>query len=231
MGATATSTSVLVVDDHKTVADLLAVVLDADPDFTCVGTAPGVAKGLAMVHELKPDLVLMDVHLGDGDGVEATSELTATYPELRVVVMTAHADAPLMRRASDAGACCLLHKDGSLTDLLQALRTARRGGLIVHPALLESLMASRPRRRSDYLPPLTRRERDVLKMLADGAEAREISKKLGISVHTCRSYLKSLLQKLNAHSQLEAVVIAKNHGLVWVPTGAIPGGTNRRKED
>jgi DNA-binding NarL/FixJ family response regulator len=228
--AAAASTSVLVVDDHKTLADLLAMVLNAEPDFTCVGSAPGAAKALAMVHELSPDLVLMDVHLGDGDGLQATAELTTTYPELRVVVLTAHADAPLMQRAADAGACCLLPKDGSLPDMLQALRSSRRGGMVVHPALLESLITSRPRRRSDYLPPLTSRERDVLRMLAEGLDARAIAKGLGISLHTCRSYVKSLLLKLNAHSQLEAVVIAMNHGLVWVASGAIPGGTNRRQE-
>jgi DNA-binding NarL/FixJ family response regulator len=114
--------------------------------------------------------------------------------------------------------------------MFHALRSSRRGGMVVHPALLETLMTSRPRRRSDKLPPLTRRERDVLRMLAGGSDAKAIAKSLGISVHTCRSYVKSLLTKLNAHSQLEAVVIAMNHGLVCVTAGAIPGGADRRVE-
>jgi DNA-binding NarL/FixJ family response regulator len=210
-----TTTSVLVVDDHTTFADLLAMALDAETDFTCVGTAPSVAKALAMVDELRPDLVLMDVRLGDGDGVTATAELTRLHPDLRVVVLTAHTDTALMQRAADAGACCLLPKDGSLPDMLQALRTSRRGGLVVHPSLLKSLIATQPPKTS-YLPPLSRRERDVLRMLADGSDAKTIAKDLGISVNTCRGYVKSLLLKLNAHSQLEAVVIATNHGLVSV---------------
>jgi len=209
------TTSVLVVDDHTTFSDLLAMALEREQDFTCVGTANNVAQALAMVDTLRPDLVLMDVHLGDGDGVAATTELTRIYPELRVVVLTAHTDTALMQRAADAGACCLLPKDGSLPDLLEALRSARRGGLAVHPALLKALMTSQTPG-SDCVPPLTRRERDVLRMLADGSDARAIAKSLGISVSTCRGYLKSLLLKLDAHTQLEAVVIATNHGLISV---------------
>jgi DNA-binding NarL/FixJ family response regulator len=209
------TTSVLVVDDHTTFSDLLAMALDHEPDLTCVGTAAGVARALAMVDRLRPDLVLMDVHLGDGDGIAATAQLTRTYPELRVVVLTAHVDSALMQRAADAGACCLLPKNGSLPDMLAALRSARRGGLSIHPGLLKVLITSKPPS-SDYVPPLTPREHDVLRMLAGGSDARAIAKSLGISVSTCRGYVKNLLLKLDAHSQLEAVVIATNRGLVNV---------------
>jgi DNA-binding NarL/FixJ family response regulator len=212
-----TTTSVLVVDDHTTFSDLLAMALDGEPDLTCVGTAGSVAGALAMVDMLRPDLVLMDVQLGDGDGIAATAELTRTYPELRVVVLTAHIDSALMQRAADAGACCLLAKDGSLPDMLAALRSSRRGGLFIGARLLKALMTSKPSS-SDYLPPLTPREQDVLRMLADGSDARAIARRLGISVNTCRGYVKNLLLKLDAHSQLEAVVIATNRGLVSVGT-------------
>ena len=228
--ATQTTTSVLVVDDHTTFSDLLAMALENEVDLTCVGTAASVSEALAKVKALSPDLVLMDVQLGDGDGIAATAELTALYPDLRVVVLTAHTDAALMQRAADAGACCLLPKNGSLPDMLQALRSSRRGGLVVHSALLTALVTSRPRRSSDALPPMTRRERDVLRMLADGSDARVIAKNLGISVSTCRGYLKNLLLKLGAHSQLEAVVIAANHGLVSVGPIAPPGRGDRRKQ-
>jgi DNA-binding NarL/FixJ family response regulator len=183
-----------------------------------------------MVDELRPDMVLMDVRLGDGDGVEATARLTRANPELRVVVLTAHTDTALMQRAADAGACGLLPKDGSLPDMLQVLRSSHRGGLVVHASLLKALDAARPRRRSDSLPPLTRRERDVLQMLADGSDAGTIAKSLRISVNTCRGYLKGLLGKLDAHSQLEAVVIATHHGMVSVGPSAIPGGIDRRQD-
>jgi DNA-binding NarL/FixJ family response regulator len=222
--------TVLVVDDHAIFADLLAMALDAQPDFTCIGTAASVAKALTIVDELRPDVVLMDVRLGDGDGVAATAELTAMYPDLRVVVLTAHTDTALMQRAADAGACCLLPKDGSLSDMLHALRSSRQGGLVVHPALLKSLVKSQPRANKDYLPPLTRRERDVLAMLADGSDTRAIAKSLKLSINTCRGYVNSLLVKLGAHSQLEAVVIATNHGLVSVGEGRRRELERRREE-
>jgi DNA-binding NarL/FixJ family response regulator len=209
------TTSVLVVDDHTTFSDLLAMALDQEPDLTCVGTAASAAGALAMAETLRPDLVLMDVQLGDGDGIAATAELTRNHPELRVVVLTAHIDSALMQRAADAGACCLLPKNGSLPDMLAALRSARRGGLSIHPGLLKVLVTSKPTS-SSHLPPLTSREHDVLRMLADGSDARAIAKTLGISVNTCRGYVKNLLLKLGAHSQLEAVVKATNRGLVNV---------------
>ena len=209
----ARATTVVVVDDHRTFSDLLAMALGAEPDFECVGKATSVATALAMVEDLRPDLVLMDVRLGDGDGVAATAELTRSYPDLRVVVLTAHADLALMKRAADAGACCLLPKDGSLPDMLEALRRSRRGGITVHPELLKALTMSAPPQ-MPQLPTLTRREHDVLMKLAIGLDARAIAKHLGISVNTCRGYVKSLMLKLGAHSQLEAVVIATTNGLV-----------------
>ncbi len=223
------TTSVLVVDDHTTFSELLSLALGLEPDFTCVGTASSIARAHVMVNELRPDLVLMDVRLGDGDGVAASAELTQRHPDLRVIVLTAHTDSSVMQRAVDAGVCGFLPKDGSLPELLHALRSAHRGGLIVHHSLLKALVAQRPRRKSDALSPLTRREQQVLKMLADGSDVRTLAKSLKISVNTARGYVKTLLMKLDAHSQLEAVVIATKHGMVNVAPGLIPGGLDRRK--
>jgi DNA-binding NarL/FixJ family response regulator len=211
------ATTVVVVDDHKTFSDLLAMALEREPDLSCVGTAAGVSQALDMIERLRPDLVVMDVQLGDGDGIVATAELTGRYPELRVVVLTAHIDTALMQRAAAAGACSLLPKDGFLSDMLAALRTSRRGGFAVHPALLRTLITARPT--TCAAPPLlTRREYDVLELMAHGQDARAIAKNLKISTSTCRGYVKNVLMKLGAHSQLEAVVIATKHGLVSIGT-------------
>jgi len=130
LGATAVrvTTDVLVVDDHRTFSELLAMALHNEPDFHCVGTAAGVVEAHLMVDQLRPDLVLMDVRLGDGDGIAATAQLTRIYPELRVIVLTAYIDEALVQRAADAGACGLLPKDGFLPDMLVALRSSRREG-------------------------------------------------------------------------------------------------------
>jgi DNA-binding NarL/FixJ family response regulator len=203
----------LVVDDHRTFADLLALALSEQPDLRCAGTAHSVHEGLALAHSLRPDIVVMDVRLGDGDGIEATAELTAWRPEMRVIVLTAHASQALMERSAAAGACCLLPKDGSLDDMLAALRGARRDGFVVHPSLLKSLMSG-PRDPHPRAPQLTTREQEILEMLAKGLDARTVSRQLGISLSTCRGYVHNLLVKLGAHSQLEAVVIARRRGLI-----------------
>lgn len=214
----AATTNVLVIDDHCTFADLLALALRGEPDLHCVGTAESLAEGVALVDELEPDVVVMDVQLGDGDGISATAELVARHPRIRVVVLTAHADRTVMRRASEAGACALLPKDGSLTEMLTALRTAREGGFVVHPRLLKRLVTPVRPISTGYVPPLTRREHDVLQLLADGLDARLVANRLGITLHTCRGYIKNLLLKLDAHSQLEAVAIANRSGLIRVKT-------------
>jgi DNA-binding NarL/FixJ family response regulator len=204
---------VLVVDDHRTFTDLVSLALDAETDLECVGAAhsAGEARALSALH--RPDVVLMDVNLGSENGLDVAAEMLKARPGLRVVVLTAHGDEHVMRRAASVGACALLPKDGSLPDLLGSLRTARAGGFSVHPTLLHSLVVGEERPRGVDAPrtTLTPREQRVLELLADGQDVR---RNLGISVHTCRGYVKSLLAKLGVHSQLQAVVVARTQGLV-----------------
>lgn len=212
----AAPSTILVVDDHRTFNDLVRLALDDQPDLECVGSARTGAEARAELARHRPRIVLMDVDLGAEDGLDLTKELLAEDPDLLVVVLTAHADAHVMQRAAAAGACALLPKDGSLPDLLAALRTARQGELFVHPGLLRTMLDEEAAadRRGLPRPDLTPRERLVLQLLAEGRSVNDIARQLGISVHTCRGYVKTLLSKLGAHSQLEAVVIATMHGLV-----------------
>lgn len=202
----------VIVDDHMTFTELLAIGLSHAEGLVCVGTAGSVAAGMALVDDVRPDVVVMDVELGDGDGIDATATLVARHPELRVVVLTARTDSALMRRAANAGACCLLPKNGSLVEILQFLRTARPGGLAVHPALLKMLVTPSARQTIDVR--LTARELEVLRGLGRGDDVRSISAELGISLHTCRGHVRRALAKLGARSQLEAVAIARRQGLV-----------------
>jgi DNA-binding NarL/FixJ family response regulator len=206
---------VLVVDDHRIIAELLAVAVQAESGFEMVGHAQSVASGLGMAKELNPDVVIMDVRLPDGDGIAATAELTERNPELRVIILTAFVDQLLLKRSSAANACALLPKDGDLTSMLDALRTAKRGSFTVHPRLLHRLITS-PLTGDQRKPSLTPRESDVLQLLATGLDTRLIAHEMGISLHTCRGHVKSLLSKLEAHSQLEAVAKAMRHGLIDV---------------
>lgn len=205
--------TVTIIDDHQVFSELLALAVDAEPDLTCVGTAASMAAGLALVDATGPDVVVMDVRLGDADGIAATARLTAAHPRLPVVVLTAFADRSLLRRAAVAQACALVPKDVTVGEMMSVLRTARRGAYAVHPSLMR-LLTAEPRIPQQRFPRLTEREQQVLQLLAAGSDARVIARELSMSVHTCRGYIESVLTKVGARSQLEAVAIAVRCGVV-----------------
>lgn len=206
---------VVIVDDHRTLAELLAVSLRHEPGLELVGHAPTVAEGLRLVRDEDPDVVLMDFSLPDGDGIAATREVRAARPETRVVMLTAATDPQLVARAATAGVCAFLPKTGGLDEILTALRTARSGSMVVAPELIAGLLPS-TRRDPDaqIVPRLTPREQAVLELLGHGYDARRAARHLGITLNTCRGYVKSLLLKLGCHSQLEAVATAHRMGLI-----------------
>jgi DNA-binding NarL/FixJ family response regulator len=205
---------VLVVDDHQTFAELLSRALDAERDLRCVGHAQSSREALQAVARLNPDLVLMDLRLPDRDGIATTAELVREHPDLKVLILTAHASLADVERAASAGATGFLAKDGSLTDVLDALRTARRGSLILPDGLLAALSSLADRDSAARQWHLTPRELEVLRLLGGGRDPRGIAKDLGVSLHTCRGYVKAVLAKLGVHSQLEAVVVATRTGLI-----------------
>lgn len=208
---------VVVIDDHCTFAELLKFAIDSDPDLHCLGVAYDLVSGLGLVATRQPDLVVMDYEFSnaEGDGLTATAVITARFPHIRVVLLTGHADSRLLARAATARASSVLPKNGSLTDLMEALKVSGGGGLLVHPDLLRSSPARAEGRTSAN--PLSRREQDVLAMLMLGIRSDAISRELGISTHTCRGYIKAILWKLGAHSQLEAVAIARRRGFTPDP--------------
>ncbi|MFG2110974.1 response regulator transcription factor [Micromonospora chersina] len=206
---------VLVVDDHQTLADLLAVALDGQATLTCVGHAGTAAEGLRLVDELQPDVVLMDVSLPDFDGITATELLRASHPDVRVVILTARTEPALVGRAMAAGASGFLTKDGALNEVLHSLNIAHSGATTVPAHLLHGLLAA-PAAESPAAASaaLTDREYQVLRLMAEGLDVRMMARSLGISPHTCRGYVKSVLNKLDTHSQLEAVAVATRRGLL-----------------
>lgn len=207
---------VLVVDDHQTFAELLAQALDAEADLDCVGYARNAAEARVAVRQLAPDIVLMDLRLPDMDGISATADLRRDYPDLTVLILTAHAGPAELTRAGLAGASGFLAKDGSLSDVLDALRSARAGSLVLPAHVLGGFdgAGSNGRGRPEW--GLTPREVEVLMLLGRGRDVRGIAKDLGLTLYTSRGYVKSILAKLEVHSQLEAVVVASRAGLIEV---------------
>ncbi len=206
--------TVLVIDDQRSFADLLQRALVAQPDVLHVDVAYDLTTGLELVELRRPDVVILDIAF-DGDerdGVDVASQIRAGYPDTHVVLLTGQTDSSLVGRAAVAGANALMAKNGSIEEILQAVRAGRSGGLMVDALLLQALTAVRPP--APDTPALTRRETDVLGMLVLGLDAKAISEQLQISLNTCRSYIKTLLSKLHAHSQLEAVAIARRRGLL-----------------
>jgi DNA-binding NarL/FixJ family response regulator len=210
-------TRVLVVDDHQTFAELLSGALDREPDLVSVGHATSAAEALTLRRSLDPEIVMMDVQLPDTDGFVATRRILDEAPGTRVIILTAQSGAANVARAQDVGACAFLLKDGSLASMLRAVRTATLGSFLCDPALRTVGQATPDVERGPMghlAPALTQREQDVLALLAEGRDVRDIARRLGVTEVTCRGYVKSLLVKLGAHSQLQAVLAASRLGLL-----------------
>ena len=208
---------VLVVHDHRTFTELLGVALDGQDGIRYLGDAQTGADAMRLVEELHPDVVLIEVALPDQDRAAAATTTTteqprATHPQSSVVVLTAQTHPAPVGRAA-VGPSGFAARTGALGEVLNAVQTAHAGGTTVSSHLLAGLLRNPPAPSADSAG-LTPREHQVLRMMADGHDTRTISRQLGISVHTCRGYVKTVLAKLEAHSQLEAVAIANRRGLL-----------------
>jgi len=218
--AVARATRVLVVDDHRSFSEALAMAIGGQPDLACLGTPTTIAECLVQVEETAPDVVLLDIHLPDGDGIEAIAGIRARCPATRIIVMTGYTDVDVMARAASAGASGFLPKESSIVAVLTAIRAARDGEMLVDGTTLAAILGrvGRPAPGTRGLDAgsihLTTRERDVLDLMGQGLDPHAIARRLGISLHTCRGYEKSILAKLDAHSQLEAVIVAAREGLI-----------------
>ena len=129
-------TRVLVVDDHLVFAEMLSRAISSEPAFNCVGHAQSAALAYAMVGELRPDVVTMDLQMPQVDGIEATAHLMARYPDLRILILTAHAVGSRMSEVREAGAVGVVLKDGSLATILRAIGTARHGTFQLAPSII-----------------------------------------------------------------------------------------------
>ena len=208
---------VLVVDDHAVVAETVRSALDAHDDMDVVGIAVTAAEGRRLAEEHRPDIALVDVSLPDMDGIRLVKFIRAASPGTRVVMLTGSTDPSLFPQAMAAGACGYLFKELSFRVVVDAIRRAHAGEVIVPDGVLGRLAAVQTPAKgigSD----LTRREAEVLALLAGGADPRSAASSLGVSLNTVRTYIKSLLMKFDAHSQLELVTKAIRLGVVKVDT-------------
>lgn len=207
---------VLIVDDHRLVAEALAAVLRADPGLEVVGIAPSAPDALALTRRLQPSVVLMDVGLPGMDGVEAAWMLRRQYPAIPVLMLTMYDQEPFVLEALRAGASGYLLKTAAPVQLLDAVRAVCAGQRVIDPAIAPAAVqrAASPRLASRGPCPLSRREVEVVQRVAVGRSVREIAGDLHLSAHTVRNHLKSAYRKLGVHSQAEVAVHALRRGLV-----------------
>lgn len=201
---------VIVVEDHLVLAELIAQAFDDETDLECVGVATDLEPALTLVAHALPDTAIVDAQLPSGDGVALVERLREVAPGVRVIILTAQPRPARERAALAAGAVGYLGKDGRLADLVAAVRHATPETPARDPGLLARAAAAASR------PGLSPRELEVLGLLAEGRHVTDISAALGLSDHTTRGYVKSILAKLRVRSQLEAVAVAAREGLVRV---------------
>lgn len=195
---------VLVVDDHQTFADLLAWSLESVPGIECVGTASTAAEALQQVEDLDPSVVVMDIQMPGTDGLAVTRQLRRTSPQTAVAVVTAHRDGEWVLRAAQAGASAFICKGGSFTEMVDIIRSARPGRMVVAPSV-QYTEPQRAARGASRYQELTARELQVLGYIGQGLPTKSIARLLGITLHTCRGYVKSVYSKLQVSSRIEAV--------------------------
>lgn len=209
---------ILVVDDHRSFAELLSFALAAESDLECVGVAASADEAVALAGRLRPDVVVMDIQMPGPDGLTATRRIRDIAPDTAVTIVTAHRDAQWVVRAAQAGASAFVPKDGSLREMLDVLRQVEAGSMLVSPSTFRVAAPAVTPPDADEPPPVfTKREQEVLACLGKGLPAKAISRVLGITLHTCRGYIKAIHTKLGVRSQLEAVVRAQQLGLIDVP--------------
>jgi DNA-binding NarL/FixJ family response regulator len=205
---------VLIAEDHEVVREGLRAILAEDARITLVGEAADGAAAVALAASLRPDVILMDVMMPEMDGVEATRQIRARRPETQVLILTSFAGDAQVRAAIQAGAIGYLLKDVLKSDLLDAIHAAARGRPTLHPEAQRHLMrqVAEPAPAAP-LQDLTRRERDVLRLIARGRSNKEIAVALGLTEGTVKGYVSTILAKLDVDDRTQAALYAVRHGL------------------
>jgi DNA-binding NarL/FixJ family response regulator len=216
--------SVAIVEDHQILVDTFGMMMKNDPDIELVGNANSVADGREMVHRCSPNVLLLDVGLPDGNGLDLIPEVKRCCPETQIVVLTSMTDETTLMRAIEGGVSGFVSKSSSLTDLLETIRQAASGEIVMPTSLLMGLLMRMPRdkaatyREEKGWEHLTLREREILEQLARGKSGTAISEELHIAPLTVRTHIRNLMAKLGVHSRLEAVAFGLHHGIIDPPS-------------
>jgi NarL family two-component system response regulator LiaR len=204
---------VMVVDDHEMVRRGLAAILKVSDNVLLVGEAKSGAAAIQLCDEIMPDVVLMDMVMPDMDGASATRVICHKHPQVQVIALTSFKEGDLVRNALEAGAISYLLKDVSGEDLVQAIRAAHAGRATLSPEAAQALVQTVKHPQVPGLN-LTEREREVLALMVEGLNNKQIAIKLTVSPSTVKSHVSNILFKLSVVSRTEAVTLALRNNII-----------------
>ncbi|WLR49247.1 response regulator transcription factor [Halobacillus litoralis] len=223
------TTRIVLIDDHKLFREGVKRILDFESSFEVVAEGDDGDTAVNLIEEHMPDVVLMDINMPSMNGVEATAEITKRYPEMKVIILSIHDDENYVTHALKTGAQGYLLKEMDSDALIDAIKVVGAGGSYLHPKVTHNLVAEYRRladskggsayRTIEYRKPLhllTRRECEVLQLLADGNSNRGVAESLYISEKTVKNHVSNILQKMNVNDRTQAVVTAIKNGWVEV---------------
>jgi len=206
----------VLIEDHQALREGLELLLGRE-GCDVVGTAGTASEGQQLVEDLAPDVALVDIRLGDDDGIDLTRRLLGADPERRIVLYTGSSDEELLFSGLDSGARGYALKDGSPRELVDALALVAGGGSYVDPRLRPALLS---RRATERLPSLSNREREILDLLAQGLTGEQVAERLVLSAETVKTHIRNAMGKLEAHTRVHAIAIALREGFISPPEDA-----------
>ncbi|MCM3663602.1 response regulator transcription factor [Mesobacillus subterraneus] len=225
------TTKIVIIDDHQLFREGVKRILDFEPSFEVVAEGDDGSEAIELVEKYQPEVIIMDINMPNTNGVEATSQLIEKFPEAKVIILSIHDDENYVTHALKTGATGYLLKEMDADALIEAVKVVADGGSYLHPRVTHNLVKEYRRLSADEngsdkyisqveirrpLHLLTRRECEVLQLLADGKSNRGIGEALFISEKTVKNHVSNILQKMNVNDRTQAVVVAIKNGWVEV---------------
>jgi DNA-binding NarL/FixJ family response regulator len=205
----------VLIEDHQALREGLELLLDRE-GCDVVGTAGTASAGRELVERLDPDVALVDIRLGDESGIDLTRQLIDADPERRIVLYTGSSDVELLISGLDSGARGYALKEGTPSELTGAITTVAAGGTYVDPRLRPALL-SRPS--TQRVPSLSKREREIIELLAQGMTGEQVAEHLVLSSETVKTHIRNAMGKLEASTRVHAIAIALREGFISPPAG------------
>ncbi|MEC5423796.1 response regulator transcription factor [Virgibacillus sp. C22-A2] len=212
--------SVMLVDDHAVLRDGLKNILELEDDINVVGEAISGKEALTKVEVLSPDIVLMDINMPHGNGIEVTKLLKQKHPSIKVCILTMHSHDEYLMSAIREGAEGYLLKDAPSEQVVEAIRNIAKGESVIHPSMTKKLLSYHQQKRGDTTEnkkELSEREKEVLMCLLEGLSNKEIAEKLFISDKTVKIHVSKIFKKFNVKSRSQVIIHAVQNHLIPLP--------------